>query len=331
MKIIIPVAGIGSKLRPHTHTQPKALMPVAGKAILAHIIDHLAGSGLKDFVFVTGYMGDKIELFVAEKYPDLKTTFIVQEPREGIGHAIWLTKKEVKQDEEVLIVLGDTFIDIDLKKIISHSGSLLGVKKVEDPRQFGVAELDNDGFISRLTEKPMIPKSNFALVGIYKIKESGKLFEALEYNIKNKIKTQDEYHLTDALQRMIEGGVKISTFQVGNWYDCGSKESLLETNAILLKRVNGNGKKSYSFPNTIIIPPVSIAEHCDITDSIIGPNVTIGDNAKVCSSIVSESIIGAYSHLETVVLHQSVVGSDAFLKGMKQSLNIGDSTEIDFS
>ncbi len=330
MKIIIPVAGIGSKLRPHTHTQPKALVPVAGKPILSHIIDYLIVNGFNDFVFIIGYLGDKIEAFVSDKYPNINASFVVQEPREGTGEAVWLAKDLLDPDESMLIVLGDTIIEFDLKTIIQQEHSMLGVKRVEDPRNFGVVEPGADGFISRLIEKPKIPVSNLALVGVYFFKKAGNLLTVLDEIIKGKQKVNDEYNLTDAIMKMIDKGEKVRYFDVGNWYDCGGKENLLETNAILLKRV-ANEKHVMNFPNTIIIQPVSIAPDCDIKDSIIGPNVSIGDHTIIRSSIIADSIIGSYSHLETAVLHRSVVGSDSFLKGMSQSLNIGDSTEIDFS
>lgn len=331
MKIIIPVAGIGSKLRPHTHTQPKALVPVAGKPILSHIVDYLVDGGFNDFVFIIGYLGDKIESFIRTKYPRLNASFIIQEPREGTGHAVWLTRDLLKADEELLIVLGDTIIDFDLQELVQMPYSALGVQKVDDPRQFGVAEIDSGGFITRLEEKPTIPKSNQALVGIYKIKNAGKLIEALDHIIKNNLRHLGEFHLTYGIQHLIDHGEKVTTFKVGNWFDCGSKANLLETNSVLLKRIPASAQKQYTFPNTIILPPVSIADHCDIRDSIIGPHVSIGENAIVRHSIVSDSIIGAYAQLETAILHQSIVGSDAYLKGLSQSLNIGDSTEIDFS
>lgn len=330
MKIIIPVAGPGTKLRPHTHTQPKALMPVAGKPILSHIIEHLQEGGFKEFIFVIGYLGDKIESYLKSKYPNLILSFVVQEPREGLGHAVWLTRKKISPDDELLIVLGDTIFDFDLSAVIKNKHSVLGVRKVEDPRLFGVAELDSEGNVTRLTEKPAIPKSNMALVGIYFIKHAGKLMDALEFNIKNKKHSNNEYHLTDGLMKMIEDGEQVSTFQVGNWFDCGEKSKLLETNAILLNR-NIKSQKAYTFPNTILIPPVSIAENCSIKDSIIGPHVSIGEHSIISNCIIRDSIIGAYSQLETAVLHQSVVGNDAYLKGLSQSLNIGDSNEIDFS
>ena len=332
MKVIIPVAGIGSRLRPHTHTQPKALVPVAGKPILAHIVDGLIQVGLKDFIIVIGYLGDKIEQFFREKYPDINVHFIVQQYKEGTGQAIWMVRQLVDKDDEILIVLGDTIFDVDLKSVLTTPYSSLGIKRVEDPRSFGVVDLDKDGFITKVIEKPNIPKSNLALVGLYKIKESALLFDMLEHNINNKITTHNEFHLTDGIARMLEAGVKMTTFPVENWYDCGNKDSLLETNAILLKRYTDKDKEEckFDFLNTIMIPPVKIADNCKISNSIIGPNVSIGEHAIIHSSIIEDSIIGSYSHLENAVLYHSVVGSDAVLRGLKQSLNIGDSTEIDF-
>lgn len=331
MKVIIPVAGIGSKLRPHTHTQPKALVPVAGKAILAHIVDNLIEVGVQEFIFIIGYLGDKIESFIRERYPNLEIQFVVQEPREGIGHAVWLAKNHIRVNDELLIVLGDTIFDINLNCIIKQPYSSLGAKKVDDPRNFGIVELDDAGYIKRVIEKPNVPISNLALVGIYKIKEAKQLMDILDSNIKNNIRTQNEFQLTDALMEMIKQGTKITTFPVENWYDCGSKTSLLETNAVLLKRLSPHQKQDYTFPNTIIIPPVSIADDCKISNSIIGPNVSIGENTIINYSILQDAIIGSFSQLEHAVLKQSIIGSDASLRGLNQSLNIGDNTEIDFN
>jgi glucose-1-phosphate thymidylyltransferase len=329
MKVIIPVAGIGSKLRPHTHTQPKALVPVAGKPILSHIVDSLVRAGMTDFIFIIGYLGDKVEAYIRANYPFLQTTFLLQEPREGTGHAVWLARDLVRTEDELMIALGDTVFDVDLKSIVSFPGSTLGVKRVEDPRNFGVAEVDESGNIRRLVEKPSIPKSNLALVGLYKIKEGKKLMEALDRNISENIRSYNEFQLTDAIEVMIRGGEIFSTFPVENWYDCGNKESLLETNAVLLQK-EAPAPPARNFPNTIIIPPVSIAPNCRISNSIIGPKVSIGDNTIINYSILSDSIIGSYAQLENAVLHHSVIGSDASLRGMSQSLNLGDNTEIDF-
>jgi glucose-1-phosphate thymidylyltransferase len=330
MKAIIPVAGVGSKLRPHTHTQPKALVPVAGKPILAHIMDGLIEGGIRRFVLVVGYLGDKIEKFIHTTYTDIQVEFVIQEPREGLGHAIWLTKPFIEREEAVLIVLGDTIVNVDIQSLVQSKNTLLGVMKVSTPCLFGIAEVDGHGQIKRLVEKPKIPKSNLALVGIYKIVNPALLVATLQYLIDHQIKTQNDYHLTDALMKMIEDGEKMTTIQVNNWYDCGKKQTLLEANAILLGRME-HKRPIQNFPETIIIPPVSIGNNCQVKNSIIGPHVAIGDNTNIQASIINNSIIGSYSELSNVVLHDSIIGNDSSLKGLSQSLNIGDNTEINFS
>jgi glucose-1-phosphate thymidylyltransferase len=328
MKAIIPVAGAGTKLRPHTYTQPKALIPLAGKTILSIIVDQLKEAGIKDFVFIIGYLGDKIQDYVIKHYPDLNCHFVTQSERYGTGHAIELASKIVANDE-LLIVLGDTIAEYDVKEIINSPYSSLGVKKVDDPRNFGVAEIDEEGFINRVVEKPSIPKSNMALVGVYKIKETAELFTCLHSLLSTKQGSYDEFSLTEALECMIAGGAKFKSFKVTNWFDCGKKESLLESNAILLKKFGSTIEDQHHFQNTIIIPPVNIAEGCVIQNSVIGPNVAIGENATINHSIVKDSIIGAYSHLHEIVLNNSLIGSDAEVKGVSRNLNIGDNTAID--
>lgn len=328
MKAIIPVAGAGTKLRPHTYTQPKALIPLAGKTILSIIVDQLKEAGINDFIFIVGYLGDKIKNYVEEKYPDLNSHFINQNERQGIGHAIQLTKNIVA-DDEMFIVLGDTICEYNIAEILKIPFSVLGVKRVDDPRDFGVAEIGEDGFISRVVEKPQIPKSNMALVGIYRIKESALLFECLENNMRNQVKSRGEFSITDALECMIEKGAAFKSFKVMNWFDCGKKDTLLVSNATLLKKFGGIISPEHSFENTIVIPPVSIATGCDIKNSIIGPNVTIGEQTTINYSIIKDSIIGSFADLYDIVLTQSLIGSDTEIKGESRSLNIGDNTEID--
>jgi glucose-1-phosphate thymidylyltransferase len=328
MKAIIPVAGAGTKLRPHTYTQPKALIPLAGKTILSIIVDQLLEAGIHEFIFIVGYLGEKIEDYVKEKYPGLTASFVHQNERQGIGHAILLTRGIVG-DDEMFIVLGDTICEFDVRKVLEMPFSTLGVKRVDDPRNFGVAEIEEAGTISRVVEKPQIPKSNMALVGIYRIKETTALFSCLENNIQQQLTSYGEYNLTDAIECMILNGVKFHSFKVQNWFDCGKKETLLESNAKLLKKFGGNIAPEHSFENTIIIQPVNIALGCDIKNSIIGPNVAIGEKTKVNYSIIKDSIIGSFANLYDIVLTHSLIGSDTEVKGESRSLNIGDNTEID--
>ncbi|HEY4147700.1 MAG TPA: sugar phosphate nucleotidyltransferase [Chitinophagaceae bacterium] len=328
MKAIIPVAGAGTKLRPHTYTQPKALIPLAGKTILSIIVDQLQEAGINEFIFIVGYLGDKIQDYVREKYPHLQSHFVTQSERQGIGHAIMLTRNIVGEDE-VFIVLGDSICEYNVQDVVNNEHSMVGLKRVDDPRDFGVAEINDEGFVSKVVEKPQIPKSNMALVGIYRIKESGFLFSCLENNIQKQLRSRGEYNLTDALECMIQRGCKIQPYKVQNWFDCGKKESLLESNATLLKKFGHTIAGNQQFENTIIIPPVSIAAGCDIKNSIVGPNVAIGESVSMNYSIVKNSIIGSFADLNDIVLTDSLIGSDTELKGESRSLNIGDNTEID--
>ena len=328
MKAIIPVAGAGTKLRPHSYTQPKALIPLAGKTVLSIIVHQLREAGITEFIFIVGYLGDKIRDYVKSKYPDLTAHYVQQIDRQGVGHAIQLTRAAVNGDE-VIVVLGDTICEYDVQDVVNNPFSMLGVRKVDDPRDFGVAEMDDEGFIDHVVEKPQIPKSNLALVGIYKIKESDQLFQCLENNFLQGLRSHGEYSLTDALDCMLKLGVKFKPFKVDSWFDCGRKETLLESNATLLKKFGPAVDTRCAFENTVIIPPVSIGEGCDIRNSIIGPNVSIGENTKINHSIIRNSIIGSYSNLFDIVLDDSVIGSDTNLRGETRSLNIGDNTSID--
>lgn len=330
MKAIIPVAGTGAKLRPHTYTQPKALLPLAGKTVLDFTVEQLLQAGIKEFIFIIGYMGTKIKEHVSEKYPGLTCHFVHQDKREGTGHAIILAKEIVAKDE-LIIIMGDTITDFDVNEIINADETMIAVKRVDDPRGFGVAQIKEDGYISHLEEKPAIPMSNTALVGVYRIKETDTLFECLDTLFSNNIQTHGQYHLTDALQCMIAKGVKMKSFGVKRWYDCGRKDTLLETNAFLLKHQSGDIHQSVTTERSIIIPPVSIGANCVIEGSIIGPHLSVGENTTITNSIVRDAIIGSYTRLEDMVVYNSLIGSDASLKGSGKSLNVGDNTEIDFN
>ncbi len=331
MKAIIPVAGAGTRLRPLTYTQPKPLIPIAGKPIISFIIDQLTAVGIRDFIFVIGYLGEKIKNFLEFSYPELNKVFVTQEKRLGSGHAIWMAREYFRDADEVFIFFGDVIVDADFNKIIDHPSSCLGVKKVGAPWEFGVVECHRNGSIRSLIEKPRIPKSDLALVGIYKIKEVGALMEAMDYKIDNNILSKREFHLTDALMQMVEMGVNMTTFPVDNWFNCGVKEILLKTNATFLDRQGYATSDLPDFENSIIIHPVSIGKNCKIRNSIVGPHVTIGGNSRIESAIVKNSIIGNFASIKEINLESSIVGHDASIVGIRQSLNIGDNTEIDFS
>ncbi|MFK8055371.1 MAG: sugar nucleotidyltransferase [Saprospiraceae bacterium] len=328
MKAIIPVAGAGKRLRPFTYTQPKPLIPVAGKPILSYIVDQLADLGVDEFVFVIGYLGEKIREYVEETYPTLKTTFVVQEERRGSGHAIWLCNQAMGNAEEVVVVFGDTMIEGGVEKIVNCSHTCMAIKPVEDPRRFGVVELNKEGTIKSMVEKPRMPRSNQALVGFYKISDWSLLHSTLG-NLLNDPNQEESITLTDGLMHMLDGGHVMHAEQVHRWYDCGDPTVLLETNRILLSKRKYGESQAPAFDGTIIIHPVAIGKNCQISDAIIGPNVSIGDNTVIERSMISDSIVGRYTNLSKVNLKDSVIGNDTALTGRPQSLNIGDNTELE--
>jgi len=331
MKVLIPVTGSGTHLRPLTYTQPTALIRVAGKPILSHLIDSLTANGFTEFILVVGYLGEKIRDYVRETYPTLRVEFIEQDAREGIGHAVWLAHKFYKNETELYLVIGDSIFDTDLKVFINSTTNCVGVREVKDPRVFGIVELDANGVIKKVEDKPRIPHSNIALVGLYKFVDVSLLFDALQKLIKENRRAHNEIHLTDAIQNMVENGVSISAITINNWYDCSRTDILLKTNALMLAQKGMYAVDLPPFDNTIFVHPISIGENCIINDSIIGPYVSIGNNAVINSSIVKNSIVGDYSALTDVVITQSVIGSDASVKGANRVLNIGDNTQIEFT
>jgi glucose-1-phosphate thymidylyltransferase len=329
MKAVIPVAGAGTKLRPHTHTQPKPMIPIAGKPILGHIIESLLEAGIEQQIFITGYLREKIQDFVMEHYGDrIEAEFVIQEPRRGLAHAIWMARESFRDTDEILIVLGDTLFGEDIRNVLKIPGCALGVQEVDDPRAFGVAIREHgDEHVIQVIEKPEIPTSNLALVGLYKICRIPELIESLDEVVQKPVGEDEEYVLTNALMGMINRGVRFSTYFIENWYDCGKLEGLLRTNRILLERL---GKlPQYSFDNSVIIPPVLIQRGCQISNSIIGPNVAISENSRIRDSIIRNSILGAFTQLDSIILRDSVIGNDTSLIGKANSINIGDNTEID--
>jgi len=325
MKAIIPVAGVGTRLRPHTYTLPKVLLNVAGKPILGHILDALQQHNIDEATIIVGYMGDLVEDYVRRNY-SMNVTFIYQEKRLGLGHSIWIAREQITDNEPLLIILGDTIFDVDLSLATNSRFSTLGVKSVDDPRRFGVVELEK-GFISRLIEKPENPTTNLALVGLYFINNPKLLVESLQTLIDNNIRTPDEYQLTDALQMMIDKGEKFTTFPVEGWYDCGKPETLLSTNRYLL-----DGKSTYKTPEgAVIIPPAFVAENAIVERSVIGPYTTVASGATVIDSVVRDSIISDGATVTASTLEQSIIGNNAIVKGKFSRLNVGDSSEIDRS
>ncbi|HUI91320.1 MAG TPA: sugar phosphate nucleotidyltransferase [Chitinivibrionales bacterium] len=327
MKVVIPVAGMGTRLQPHTFSTPKSLMHVAGKPILGHILDSIKGVAAEEVIFVTGPMGNKIRSYVKAHY-NLKTKFIDQKEPLGLGHAISCAAPFFGPSA-VLIVLGDTILDFDIKKFVNSETSVLGVKYVESgARQFGIAFTAKNGVVKKLVEKPDL-ESGLAVVGLYFVRDGRLLAATLATMVKNGEKTTAEYQLTDALQRMIDKGHIFSTAEIQGWFDCGGMKALLATNRYLLPR-NSNAQTPRRVLNSnIVVPPVNIHESCEIDQSIIGPFVTIAEGAKINRCQIADSIIESNASVSQCVLENSIIGANAVLKGKKINLNLGDSSIVE--
>lgn len=334
MKAIIPAAGAGTRLRPHTYTVPKILINVAGKPMISYLIDELLTvKELDTIIMIVGHLGEQVESYIKTVYAKktkIEFKFIEQSEMKGLGHAVYQAADLLKT-EPVVIILGDTIFEFELKKLLSSKESAIGVKDVEDPKRFGVVETIN-GYISKMIEKPSGPSvttSRKAIAGLYYIKNSDALVKSLKYIIDHNITTKNEYQLTDALQNMIENGEKIVPFEIQNWFDCGKPETLLSTNKYLLVKYYSTHKHRV-YPSTLIIPPVYIGQNCHIVNSIVGPYTTIGNEVYIKESILNNSLVGDYTSIEKSILQDSIIGSEVVISGKYQRLYTGDNTEISF-
>lgn len=324
MNVIILTAGLGTRLRPHTFSKPKPLVNVAGKPLLAHILDTLQALVIDEMLFVTGYLGHRIEEFVKNRY-SFPTSFIEQTELRGQAHAIYLARETIKGP--TLIVFGDGIFSADLDILnYSQTEGAIFVKEIDDPRRFGVVVVE-DGLITRLVEKPDTPISNLAVIGVYYVPEISDLFGAIETVMSRNIQLKGEYYLADALQIMIDNGHRFRPQTVGVWHDCGNPAALLSTNRYLIE----NGRRNVgSVTRSIIIPPVYISDSARVENSVIGPYVAVADGATIFDSRIKDSIINTNAHIKSVLLHNSLIGDDAYVTGDFQELNVGDSSEINF-
>ena len=307
MKIVLPVAGNGLRLRPYTENVPKCLLPVAGKTILDWIVDDSLSLKPSETIFITGYKAEVVDTFLTQRPAWGKTRTVVQSDPQGLGEAISLALPFVGDDEPLLIILGDTLFEADLSILPNVDENVLYTYKVEDPRRFGVAVTDGTGRIMRLVEKPQQFVSDEAIVGIYYIKDTKALKQCLKFLMDNNIRTKNEFQLTDALQMMLERGCKFRTASVQKWLDCGLAETLLDTNAHVLKRVDNSA--SVNLPGVKVIAPCYIGKDVKIENSTIGPNVSVGDGCVIENSTISNAVLWdavkvSGQTLDNVIMHE---------------------------
>ena len=335
MKAVIPTAGQGTRLYPQTHTKPKAMVRLAGKPILGHILSSLAETRVDEVVIVVGGpMQELIIEYAEQSYgEEFSFSFVEQESAEGLGHSIYQAE-DVARGDSLFIVLGDMLFENGYSTFLEAHDELdapdasIGVKTVDEPQHYGVAEIDNGTRVERLVEKPDNPQSNYAISGVYIVENSEHLFDALSHLIENDIRgAGNEYQLTDALQRMIEQDAEIDIFDVEDWYDCGRPETLLEANRILLSKLDTTS--SIAVTDAVIIPPVDLGDEVTIEESVVGPHVSVDDGASISESIVRDGIVGRNATLETVNLEESIVGDGATIRDEPNHLNIGDNSVIE--
>lgn len=328
MKVIIPLAGLGTRLRPHTYTKPKPLINVAGKPMLAHILDKLSVLEAEEYIFIVGHLGEQIEQYVSRVY-DFKARYIVQQEMLGQAHALWLCRSLV--DGPVFMVFGDTFFESDLSEINrTPADSIAYVREIDDPRRFGVAITGQDGSVQKFVEKPSTMEDKLAVIGMYYFTDGPLLMKACAELMDKRIQTKGEYFLTDAINLMIAEGAKFVTRTVDVWQDTGKPETVLQTNRYLLDHGHDNSNQA-QYESCVIVPPVYIHPSAKLEQSVIGPYATIGPDCKITRSIIRNSIIDAGALIEETTLDQSLIGREAVVTGRYRRFNVGDSASVGFS
>jgi glucose-1-phosphate thymidylyltransferase len=327
VKVVIPLAGKGTRLRPHTYTTPKPLLHVGGRPVMSYILDDLLELGVEEAVFITGYLKENIEDYIAREYPQLRSHFVEQEVQDGTAGAVKLAEPYI--DEDLLIIFVDTLFDADLsivKAIPEGDAGVIWAKEVEDYQRFGVIVTDEDGYMTRIIEKPQDPISKLANIGLYYIRDWQLLFEGINKTLEQTLGPSGEYYLTDAFQYMIDQGARIRTLEVEGWYDCGKPDTLIQTNRHLLETTRG--RRPDGGAGSQVHDPVRIETAVQLLDSKIGPNVTIEEGSRVQGSTIRDAIVGRDAVIEDCELHDSIIGDRAVLRGVRGRVSIAADSEI---
>lgn len=328
MKVVIPLAGKGTRLRPHTYVTPKPLLRVGGRPVMSYILDDLKTLGVEEVVFITGYLKEAIEAYIGREYPEFRSHFVEQEVQNGTAGAVLLAEPYI--DEDVLIIFVDTLFDADLsivRELAEDEAGVIWAKEVEDYQRFGVVVTDRDGYMKRIVEKPRDPISKLANIGLYYIRDWKLLFEGIHHVMEGPKAAGEEYYLTDAFQYMIDRGAKIRTVEVEGWYDCGKKETLLETNRHLLE--TGRARRPDGGQGVRIHDPVRIAEGVELEDVELGPNVTIEAGSVIRNSTLRDVIVGAHTTIENSSLRDSLIGDHVRIRGVRGVVSVVDHTEVE--
>jgi glucose-1-phosphate thymidylyltransferase len=324
MKVIIPLAGKGTRLRPHTHVTPKPMLKVAGKPVMAYVLDDVQKLGdVEQIVYITGHLKEKVEAFTKANY-SIPSVFVEQAVQDGTAGAIALAREYI--DQPVLIIFVDTIFDADLDVVHDiDADGIIWVKEVDDYQRFGVVVTDADGNMTKIVEKPSTPISKRANIGLYYIRNWQLLYEGIDHVLKQPT-NKGEYYLTDAFQYMIDKGAKIRVIDVEGWYDAGKLDTLLDTNRAMLER--GRARRPADVPGVTIVDPVYIEEGVVLKDSTIGPNVSLAAGTVVEGSTIRDSVVGEQTRIVGSRLTSSMIGDGAVIEGVAGELTVGDHSEI---
>jgi glucose-1-phosphate thymidylyltransferase len=324
MKVIIPLAGKGTRLRPHTHTTPKPMLRIAGKPVMAYILEELERLGNVDqVIYITGHLKEKVEEYTRKNF-DLPAVFIEQTVQDGTAGAVALAREYV--DQPVLIIFVDTIFDADLSVVKdSTDDGIIWVKEVEDYQRFGVVVTDSNGHMTKIIEKPSTPISKRANIGLYYIRNWKLLYEGIAHTL-TRPKNKGEYYLTDAFQYMIDKGAKIRVIDVEGWYDAGKLDTLLETNRVMLEK--GHGRTIPCPKGSEIRQPVYIEDNVTLSNSIVGPNVSLGAGSVVEGSTLRDTIVGTNAQIRRATLTNSMIGDEVIVEGVSGEMTLSDHSEV---
>jgi glucose-1-phosphate thymidylyltransferase len=335
LKIFIPMAGWGTRMRPHTWSKPKPLVSVAGKTSLEHLLDMFSSvpnPGNSEFVFIVGpYLGElQVPPFVRENYPGMRAHFVVQEEMKGQSHALWLAREFMHGP--LIVCFADTLLETDFSFLAKEEADVVAwVMPMEDPRRFGVAELNEEGWVTRFVEKPESMENNLVVVGCYYFKSADKLLAAIEEQMERNLTLKGEFFLTDTISLMIEKGARVRTQRAGSWLDTGTIDATLDTNKILLAG-KANKIENEIVDGVEIIAPSFVHPSAEIRNSVIGPYSSIGANCKIVNSWIEQSIVEADCEIQDAALSRSLVGIKASIRGRGDGqviqLNVGDNSDV---
>jgi len=331
MKIIIPLAGIGSRLKPHTNTVPKPLMEVAGIPIVEYVILESIKLNPSEIIFVVGYKKKSIKDYVSKFHPKLNCSYVEQTKRDGDGSAVRLALEKIKKEEDIFIIYGaDTLIDFDIRKGIKNNkdaDALIFTKKVDNPSNYGVVDIDSTREIYEVEEKPIIPKSNLAIIGAYYFKSLLHVKKQLNSFYEKGITEKGEYRTVQVINSYIKTKDKsIKSVCVEEWFDCGRPEVLLNANRYFLKKKSSN--KQIIRGTSLILPPSYIAKSAKIENCIIGPYASIGSEVVIKNSIVKDSVVSYQSEIKNTILKESLIGKQVLIEGKKSKLNLGEKSHF---